>query len=243
MADNKQLNTLSPKDEALLVLEYLENEQMSKTFLNFLDENKHLVHLRSRLYANYENPERFQNENDLEVIDFQNFFNISKQHEHLNQTFLSSQIDNNHSNDLLFDDDFLNVNLNDLISQTPPMDYQHDLPDTPVPSVPPLATNDNEDFTSAIEQLFSMQHEPLATPPHQIVQVISDTNSKPSFTKCIVVTQDFLQSMYTQQQPTVTSSNISSIRRPRPRRRRLKVGKENYYQQRKIMPRTSPDHR
>jgi hypothetical protein len=78
MTDNNRLN-LSAKDEALLVLEYLENEQMSKTFLNFLDENKHLVHLRSRLYANYENPEQFQNENDFEVIDFQRFFNLSKQ--------------------------------------------------------------------------------------------------------------------------------------------------------------------
>jgi hypothetical protein len=88
-----------------------------------------------------------------------------------------------------------------------------------------------------------MQHEPLTTPPHhQIVQVISDTNPKPSFTKCIVVTQDFLQSMYTQQQPTITSNNINSIHRPKRRQRRLKVGKENYSQQRKIMPRTSPDH-
>jgi hypothetical protein len=52
---------------------------MSKTFLNFLDENKHLVHLRSCLYANYENPEQFQNENNIEVIDFQRFFNLSKQ--------------------------------------------------------------------------------------------------------------------------------------------------------------------
>jgi len=142
-----------------------------------------------------------------------------------------------------FDDDFLNVGLNDLISQTPPMDYQHDLPDTPVPSVPPPITNDNEDFNSALEQLFAMQHEPLATPPHpQIVQIVSDTNPKISFTKCIVVTQDFLQSMYTQQQPTITSNNINSIHRPTRRRRRLKVGKENYYQQRKIMPRTLPDH-
>jgi hypothetical protein len=78
MTDNNRLN-LSPKDEALLVLEYLENEQMFKTFLNFLDENKHLIQLRSRLYANYENPEQFQNENDVEVIDFQRFFNLSKQ--------------------------------------------------------------------------------------------------------------------------------------------------------------------
>ncbi|CAF4235927.1 unnamed protein product [Rotaria sp. Silwood2] len=245
MTDNNGLN-LSPKDEALLILEYLENEQMSKTFLNFLDENKHLVHLRSRLYANYENPEQYQNENDLEVLDFQNFFNLSKQNECLNETFLSSQIDNNNSNDLLFDDDFLTVGLNDLISQTPPMDYQHDLPDTPVPSVPPLITNDNEDFNTALEQLFSMHHEPLTTPSHQIVQVISETNSKPSFTKCIVVTQDFLQSMYTQQQSTRTNNNnnnMNRIDRTKCRRqRRLKIGKENYYQQRKLMPRTPPDH-
>jgi len=78
MTENNRLN-LSAKDEALLILEYLENEQMSKTFLNFLDENKHLVDLRSRLYANYENSEQFQNENDLEVIEFQRFFNLSKQ--------------------------------------------------------------------------------------------------------------------------------------------------------------------
>jgi hypothetical protein len=87
-----------------------------------------------------------------------------------------------------------------------------------------------------------MQHEPLATPPHQIVQILSDQNPRPSFTKCIVVTQDFLQSMYTQQQPTITSNNMNSIHRAKRRQRRLKVGKENYSQQRKIMPRTSPDH-
>ncbi|CAF0921301.1 unnamed protein product [Rotaria sordida] len=246
MTDNNRLN-LSPKDEALLILEYLENEQMSKTFLNFLDESKHLVDLRTRLYASYENPEQYQNENDLEVLDFQNFFNLSKQNECLNQTFLSSQIDNNNSNDLLFDDDFLTVGFNDLISQTPPMDYQHDLPDTPVPSVPPITTNDNEDFNSTLEQLFSMHYETLTTPSHQIVQVISETNPKPSsFTKCIVVTQDFLQSMYTQQQSTITNNNkktMNTIDRMKcHRQRRLKIGKENYYQQRKIMPRTSPDH-
>jgi hypothetical protein len=78
MTDNNRLN-LSAKDEALLILEYLENEQMSKTFLSFLDENKHLVQLRSRLYANYENPEQYQNDNDFEVNDFQRFFNLSKQ--------------------------------------------------------------------------------------------------------------------------------------------------------------------
>lgn len=120
------------------------------------------------------------------------------------------------------------------------MDYQHDLPDTPVPSVPPSTTNENEDFNSALEQLLSMHQEPLSTPPHQIVHVISDTNPKPSFTKCIVVTQDFLQSMYTQQQPSTITS--SSIERTKARRRRLKVGKENHYQQRKIMPRTLADH-
>ncbi|CAF3291607.1 unnamed protein product [Rotaria socialis] len=238
MTENNRLN-ISPKEEALLILEYLENEQMSKTFLNFLDENKHLAHLHSRLYANYENPELFQNENDLEVLDFQNFFNLSKQNERLNQTFLSSELDSNNPHDLLFDDDFLTVGLNDLMSQTPPMDYQHDLPDTPVPSVPPMTADDNEDFNSALEQLFSMHHEPLSTPPHQIVQVISDTNPKPSFTKCIVVTQDFLQSMYTQQQPTIASS---AVKRKKSRQRRLKKDKENYHQQRKIMPRTPPDY-
>jgi hypothetical protein len=67
MTDNNRLN-LSAKDE-----------QMSKTFLSFLDENKHLVQLRSRLYANYENPEQYQNDNDFEVNDFQRFFNLSKQ--------------------------------------------------------------------------------------------------------------------------------------------------------------------
>lgn len=160
----------------------------------------------------------------------------------LNQTFLSSQIDNSNPNDILFDEAFLNVGLNDLISQTPPMEYAHDLPDTPVPSVPPMTTQDTEDFNSALEQLFSMHHEPLATPPHQIVQVVSDTNPKSSFTKCIVVTQDFLQSMYTQQSSAVTSNSIHSINRKKSRQRRLKAGKENYHQQRKIMPRTSPDH-
>ena len=75
MTDDNRLN-ISPRDEALLILEYLENEQMSKTFLNFLDENKHLVDLRSRLYVNYENPDQYPNENDVEVLDFQNFFNL-----------------------------------------------------------------------------------------------------------------------------------------------------------------------
>jgi hypothetical protein len=159
--------------------------------------------------------------------------------EYLDQTFLT----NNHPDDLFFDDDFLNVGLNDLISQTPPMDYQHHLPETPVPSVPPLSTNDNEDFNSALEQLFAMEHEPLTTPSHpQIVQILSDTNPKPSFTKCIVVTQDFLQSMYTQQQPTITSNDINFIPPAKRRRQRLKIDKENSAQQRKLMPRTSPDH-
>ncbi len=123
------------------------------------------------------------------------------------------------------------------------MDYQHHLPETPVPSVPPLSTNDNEDFNSALEQLFAMEHEPLTTPSHpQIVQILSDTNPKPSFTKCIVVTQDFLQSMYTQQQPTITSNDINFIPPAKRRRQRLKIDKENSAQQRKLMPRTSPDH-
>lgn len=65
------------KDEALLILEYLENEQMSRTFLNFLDESKHLTELRERLYANYNNPNKFVHENESEVNDFQEFFNQS----------------------------------------------------------------------------------------------------------------------------------------------------------------------
>lgn len=95
MTDNNRLN-LSAKDEALLILEYLENEQMSKTFLNFLDENKHLSHLRSCLYTNYENPEQFHNENDSEVLEFQKFFNLSKQ----NGLFFSSYLK---KNSLLFE--------------------------------------------------------------------------------------------------------------------------------------------
>ena len=63
----------------MLILEYLENEQMSKTFLNFLDENKHLTDLRTRLYTNYSNArdQGRQHENDLEVNEFQAFFNLS----------------------------------------------------------------------------------------------------------------------------------------------------------------------
>ena len=76
MTENPR-TSLSGKDEALLILEYLENEQMSKTFLNFLDENKHLKDLRARLYANYAHPDQGQQENDLEVNEFQAFFNLS----------------------------------------------------------------------------------------------------------------------------------------------------------------------
>jgi hypothetical protein len=235
-------NNLTGKDEALLILEYLENEHMSKTFLNFLDESKHLHQLRSRLYANYENNiNNNNNENDSEVQEFQTFFNLSKQivsqinnnEENEQLTYLS----NKNSNDLFFDEDFLN----DLISQTPPMDYQYDLPDTPIPSI---INHDNEDFKS-IEQLFATQHH---TPSHQIIQILpSDTPSRLTstipYTKCIVVTQDFLQSMYNQSSTITNNNNINYIHRPkRRRRRRLKIGKENYYQQRKIMPRTSADH-
>lgn len=150
------------------------------------------------------------------------------------------------SNDLFFDDDFLTVGLQDLISQTPPMDYCHDLPDTPVPSVPPTST-DNEEFHSTFEQLFAVPQQTIGTPVQPIVQLVSDTSSKTSFTKCIVVTQDFLQSMYSQQQQqtstTFSHQSLSSIHRPKRRRRRFKVGKENSHQQRKLMPRTtSPDH-
>ncbi|CAF0726621.1 unnamed protein product [Adineta steineri] len=238
-------NNLSAKDEALLVLEYLENERMSNTFLNFLDENKHLHELRSRLYANYDNPQQINNnDDDSEVNEFQTFFNLSKKLvSQLNDqpaTFLSTKS----SNDLFFDDDFLN----DLISYTPPMDCQQDLSDTP------LINHENQHMNS-IEQLFAIEHD---TPSHQTVHGTSDTSSNQtvhctsdtpsrltSYTKCIVVTQDFLQTMYNQQS-TVTNNNnnnSNSIHKPKRRRRRLKVGKENYSQQRKIMPRTSPEHR
>jgi hypothetical protein len=212
-------NNLSAKDEALLILEYLESERMSKTFLNFLDESKHLHQLRSRLYANYENSDQINDENDREVNEFQEFFNLSKQNDQ------STYLTNKSSNELFFDDDFLN----DIISQTPPMDYQNDLPETPIPSI---LNHDNEDFKS-IEQLFATQHH---TP------IIPETSSTVAYTKCIVVTQDFLQSIYSQSSTITNNNNINYIHRPKRRRKRLKIGKENYYQQRKIMPRTSPDH-
>jgi hypothetical protein len=231
-------NNLSGKDEALLILEYLENEHMSKTFLNFLDENQHLHQLRSRLYANYEHFQDINNEDDLEVKEFQTFFNLSIQlnTEQNNQlTFLSHNLHTKNSNDLFFDDDFLN----DLISQTPPMDDQHDLPDTPVPSVPPLITTENDEFNStmsSIEQLFAQQHDqPIGQDSSRLIPTVP-------YTKCIVVTQDFLQSMYNPQSSVTNNNNLNYIHRPKRRRRRLKVGKENNYQQRKLMPRTSPDH-
>ena len=198
-------NNLSAKDEALLILEYLENEQMSKTFLNFLDENKHLHQLRSHLYTNYENSQQINH--SIEVNEFQAFFNLSKQ--------IISQSTKN-ANELFFDEEFLN----DLISQTPPMDYQQDTP---------IIQHENDDHMNTIEQLFAVQHD---TPS---VQSTMDTPSR--LTKCIVVTQDFLQSMYTQQSPITNNNIINSIHKPKRRKRRLKVGKENYYQQRKIMPR------
>jgi hypothetical protein len=226
-------NNLSAKDEALLILEYLESERMSKTFLNFLDESKHLHQLRSHLYANYENNQQINNnnENDREVKEFQTFFNLSKQIvSQLNDQ--STYLSNKTSNELFFDEDFLN----DLISQTPPMDYQHDLPDTPIPSI---INNENDDFKS-IEQLFATQHH---TPSHQIIQIIPpDTSSTVPYTKYIVVTQDFLQSMYSQSSTITNNNNINYIHRPKRRRRRLKIGKENSYQQRKLMPRTSPNY-
>jgi hypothetical protein len=219
---------LSGKDEALLILEYLESEQLSKTFLNFLDESKHLQQLRSHLYANYENSQQLNNnENDREVNEFQAFFNLSKQTDQL--TFLSNKT----SNDLFFDDDFLN----DIISQTPPMDYQHDLPETPIPSI---INHSNEDLKS-IEELFATQHD---TSSPQVIQILPETplrlTSTTPYTKCIVVTQDFLQTMYNQSSTITNNNNINFIHRPKRRRkRRLKTGKENYYQQRKIMPRRS----
>ena len=210
-------HNLSGKDEALLILEYLENERMSKTFLNFLDESKHLHQLRSRLYANYDNLNNHVDEIDCEVREFQTFFNLARQNEQL------PMLANKTSNELFFDDDFLN----DIISQTPPMDY----PETPIPSI---LNQENENFKS-IEQLFATQH--------QTVQILPpETPTATSCTKCIIVTPDFLQSIYSQSSTITDNKNINCIHRPKRRRRRLKTGKENHYQQRKIMPRTSPDH-
>lgn len=205
---------LSAKDEALLILEYLESERLSETFLKFLDESKHLHQLRAHLHANYEHPQSHQwsEENPRSINEFQTFFNFSKQ-------MLVQQTDQSttHSSDLFFDDDFLN----DIISQTPPMD---DLPETPIPSI---LNQDNEDLKS-IEQLFATQH------PSTTLDIPSTT----TFTKCIVVTQDFLQSFYSQSSTMTSNNNINNIHRPkRRRRRRLKLGKENSCQQRKIMPR------
>ncbi|CAF4487260.1 unnamed protein product, partial [Rotaria magnacalcarata] len=75
------------------------------------------------------------------------------------------------SNDLNFDDDFLN----DLVSQTPPMDYQNYLPETPIPSVlPSIVNNENDDFNS-IEQLFALQHETLS---EQMGQSLTDASPR-----------------------------------------------------------------
>lgn len=226
-------NNLSAKDEALIILEYLENEHMSKTFLNFLDESKHLKELRAELYATYENSQTSNFNDDSEVNEFQRFFNLSKQI--VSQTNNINQI--TYSNDLYFDDDFIN----DIMSQTPPMDYQHDLPDTPIPSVLPSIINHENDDLNSIEQLFSLQHDTSSQP---IIQIVSDNSTRATptvpYAKCIVVTQDFLQSMYNQQPTVANSNNVNNIPRRRRRRRKLKIGKENYYQQRKIMPRASP---
>ena len=225
---------LSTKDEALLILEYLENEQMSKTFLNFLDESKHLHDLRARLYAN--------DGNDSEAHEFQTFFHLSKQLV-AQSNGPTSTLASKPSSDFLFDEDFLN----DLISQTPPTDYQHDLPDTPIPSV--LAQGDHDEFNStlsSIEQLFALQHEALSASSS------ADTSKNPStaqlsnaapYTKCIVVTQDFLQSMYNQSSVCTGPRMNSPPAIKRRRRRRLKVGKENNSHPRRLMPRTSIDQR
>ena len=210
---------LSAKDEALLILEYLESERMSETFLKFLDESKHLQQLRAQLSDNYEHSQSIQPSDESTRStsnEFQTFFNFSKQ-------MLAQQTEQStkNSSDLFFDDDFLN----DIISQTPPMD---DFPETPIPSI----VNPESDDLKSIEQLFATQH-PSTTP-----ELPSTTTT--SFTKCIVVTQDFLQSFYSQSSTMTNNNNLNNIHRPkRRRRRRLKFGKENSCQQRKIMPRTS----
>ncbi|CAF3827098.1 unnamed protein product [Rotaria sp. Silwood1] len=223
-------NNLSAKDEALLILEYLESEHMSKTFLNFLDESKHLNQLRTNLYNNYEKSQQI---NINEINEFQTFFNLSKQIiSQLNNQQQNNEITfvlNKNSNDLNFnddDDDFLNNLIN---QQKLPINY---LSDTSISSV---INNDNY---NSIEELFSIEHNISS---QQILQPILDISSLSQltltvpYTKYIFVTQDFLQSIYNQQS-IITNNNINSIHKSKRRRRKLKIRKENYYQQRKIMP-------
>ncbi|CAF4934350.1 unnamed protein product [Rotaria sp. Silwood1] len=225
-------NNLSAKDEALLILEYLESEHMSKTFLNFLDESKHLNQLRTNLYTNYEKSQQI---NINEINEFQTFFNLSKQiisqlnNQQQQQNNEITYVLNKNSNDLNFnddDDDFLNNLIN---QQKLPINY---LSDTSISSV---INNDNY---NSIEELFSIEHNISS---QQILQPILDISSLSQvtltvpYTKYIFVTQDFLQSIYNQQS-IITNNNINSIRKSKRRRRKLKIRKENYYQQRKIMP-------
>ena len=218
---------LSAKDEALLILEYLENEHLPRTFLNFLDESEHLRDLRARLYGI--SP---ADGHDAEGQEFQRFFHVAKQ-------LVSPMTDpptSKSTHDLYFDEDFLN----DLIRQSPPVDH---LPDTPAPSVPPNKNAEHEDLPSTVEQQFVF--EPSIS-LHQIVEIKSEINdsyvssglvSTVPYTKCIVVTQDFLQSMCNPKPIEVRKSSGPKIRRRR--QRRLKLGKENYSQQRRLMPRSS----
>ncbi|CAF3881384.1 unnamed protein product [Rotaria sp. Silwood1] len=203
---------------------------MSKTFLNFLDESKHLNQLRTNLYTNYEKSQQI---NINEINEFQTFFNLSKQiisqlnNQQQQQNNEITYVLNKNSNDLNFnDDDFLNNLIN---QQKLPINY---LSDTSISSV---INNDNY---NSIEELFSIEHNISS---QQILQPILDISSLSQvtltvpYTKYIFVTQDFLQSIYNQQS-IITNNNINSIRKSKRRRRKLKIRKENYYQQRKIMP-------
>ena len=227
---------LSAKDEALLILEYLENERLPRTFLNFLEESEHLRELRARLEGS--SPVA---ENDGEVQEFQRYFHLAKQLlspvTDPPSTFACDrdQASSKSTHDLFFDEDFLNG----LISQSPAVDH---FPDTPAPSVLPNKNAEHDDLSTTLEQTFVF--EPSVS-LHQFVQIKSEINdlyassgsiAAVPYTKCIVVTQDFLQSMCN---PTPIEARKSSGPKIRRRRRRVKLGKENYSQQRKLMPRSS----
>ncbi|CAF1205204.1 unnamed protein product [Didymodactylos carnosus] len=71
---------LTSNDEALLILEYLETEELSKTFLSFLQESRHLKDLQKKLYQRYYQQQHLSKYPQVLSIDddnFQAFFNKS----------------------------------------------------------------------------------------------------------------------------------------------------------------------
>ena len=162
---------LSAEDEALLILEYLENEQLPRTFLQFLDESKHLQQLRSYLYENYPN-----NEKHLEVYGFQKFFNYAKQ-----INCQTSEVSSKSNDDLLFDEDFLDH----FMRQTPPIESTTENSIT-------CESDRHRSVASTSEQIFPI----VSTQPVYVeTAVASSSVSNIIFPKCIVVTQDLLPSI------------------------------------------------